>query len=235
MNSVPRHIAIIMDGNGRWAEKKGLSRTAGHQQGVKRVKEIVREAKKIGVQVLTIFAFSTENWNRPKPEIEFLFSYLDRFLSEYKDELIREDIRFKTIGRKSRIRKTTLKNIQDMETLTGNHKSFLFNIALDYGGRWDILNAVSQIVSDCLSHKLSRSEIDEKIFGGYLSLREVPDPDLLIRTSGEQRISNFLLWNLAYSEIYFTKTFWPDFDAECLNQAVSAYSQRERRYGKIYE
>ncbi len=232
---VPRHIAVIMDGNGRWAKKRGLPRTAGHRQGVRRIKEIVREAKRIGAQALTIFAFSTENWDRPKKEIDFLFSYIDRFLSEYKKELIKEDICLRMIGRDTRINKGTLKKIREVESLTKNHKSFFFNIALDYGGRWDILEAVSGIVSDCLNQKLAKSEITEKVFSDYLSLKGIPDPDLLIRTSGEQRISNFLLWHLAYTELYFTKTFWPDFDKACLLEAVKAYAERERRYGQIAE
>ncbi|MCF7908859.1 MAG: isoprenyl transferase [Candidatus Omnitrophica bacterium] len=231
---VPQHIAIIMDGNGRWAKKKGLLRTAGHKRGIEKIKEIVRETKKLGVQALTIFAFSTENWNRPKKEIDFLFRYLDKFLDDYKKELMKEEIRLKVIGRKSKLKKTTVNKIKELENLTENHKSFFFNIAIDYGGRWDIVGATRGIVSDCINKKLTESDIDEKTFGSYLSLGDDPEPDLLIRTSGEQRISNFLLWNLAYSELYFTETFWPDFDHSELKKAVAAYSARERRYGEIH-
>ena len=231
---VPQHIAIIIDGNGRWAKKRGLLRTAGHKRGIEKIKEVVREAKKLGVQALTVFAFSTENWNRPKKEIDFLFLYLDKFLNRYKKELIKEDIRLRVIGRKSKLNKTTVKKIKELEALTKNHKSFFFNVAIDYGGRWDITKAAKDIVSDCINKKLTKSDIDEKTFGRYLSLGDEREPDLLIRTSGEQRISNFLLWNLAYSELYFTKTFWPDFDRGELEKAVAAYSARERRYGEIH-
>ncbi len=184
---------------------------------------------------LTIFAFSTENWNRPKEEIKFLFSYLDRFLIGYKDELIREDIRLRVIGRKTKLTKSTLEKIKEVEGLTKDNKSFFFNIAIDYGGRWDITEATKRLVSDCINKKLSLSDIDEKSFGRYLALGDILEPDLLIRTSGEQRISNFLLWNLAYSELYFPKTFWPDFDKEELRKAVSAYANRERKFGEIHE
>jgi len=232
---VPYHIAVIMDGNGRWAKGKNLPRTAGHKKGIERIKEIVREAKCLGIGALTIFAFSTENWNRPKEEIKFLFSYLDRFLIGYKDELIREDIRLRVIGRKTKLTKSTLEKIKEVEGLTKDNKSFFFNIAIDYGGRWDITEATKRLVSDCINKKLSLSDIDEKSFGRYLALGDILEPDLLIRTSGEQRISNFLLWNLAYSELYFPKTFWPDFDKEELRKAVSAYANRERKFGEIHE
>lgn len=231
---VPRHIAVIMDGNGRWAKKRGLPRTAGHKQGIERIKEIVREAKRSGVGALTIFAFSTENWNRPKQEIDFLFSYLDKFLNDYKKELIKEDIKLKVIGRKTKLVKSTLSKIQEVEAATDNNKSFFFNIAIDYGGRWDIAQAAKRIAADCIDKKISQADIDEETFSGYLALADSFEPDLLIRTSGEQRISNFLLWNLAYSELYFTETFWPDFDKNELAKAISVYSQRERRYGEVH-
>lgn len=232
---IPRHIAVIMDGNGRWAKRRNLPRTAGHKQGVKRIKEIVRQAKKIGVKVLTIFAFSTENWDRPKPEINFLFAYFNIFFTNYLKELIREDIRLKVIGRRDRINKDIVRIINQAETQTKNNKSFTLVIALDYGGRWDIIQAAKKIAGECCKGKISQTDINEKMMGKYLSLRSIDDPDLLIRTSGEQRISNFLIWELAYSEFYFTPVAWPDFDKRELEKAVDTYSKRERRFGEIHE
>jgi len=231
---VPYHIAIIMDGNGRWAKKRKLPRTAGHRQGIKRIKEIVRAAQKIGIKALTIFAFSTENWNRPKSEIKFLFSYLDDFLDSYKKELIKNGIRLKVIGRRDRIDRRIVKKIENLEKITLKNNKFFFNVALDYGGRWDIVNSTKNIVSDYKKGKITEESINEDIFSSYLQLFGMPNPDLLVRTSGEQRISNFLLWDLAYSEVYFTPVFWPDFDEGNLNKAVEVYNKRERRFGKIH-
>lgn len=232
---VPNHIALILDGNGRWAKKRKLPRIAGHQEGAKRVKEILREAKKIGVKVLTIFAFSTENWNRPKGEIKFIFSYLVKFLKSYAKEFQKKDIKFKVIGRRDRIDKKVLKEIKEVENLTKGNKSFIFNVALDYGGRWDIVNAAKNIAKECSKDNASWDKIDEDSFGKHLSLGDVAAPDLLIRSSGEKRMSNFIIWDLAYSEFYFTSVLWPDFNKEQLHKAISAYSQRERRFGAIYE
>ncbi|MBP7088548.1 MAG: isoprenyl transferase [Candidatus Omnitrophica bacterium] len=235
MQAIPYHVAIIMDGNGRWAKKRLLPRTLGHREGVKRIKEIVLEAKKLGVKILTIFAFSTENWNRPKKEINYLFSYLDDFLDDYQKELMKEGIKLNVIGRKDRINKATLKKIEKLELSTKKNKNFVFNIALDYGGKWDIVNAAKKIITDYQQKKITLGDIDEKLFSAYLSLSDIPDPDFLIRTSGDQRISNFLLWNLAYSELHFTPTLWPDFDKKQLLKAIEDYSQRERRFGKVDE
>jgi len=230
---IPYHVAIIMDGNGRWARQRNLDRYFGHKEGIKRIKEIVRAAKDLGIKILTIFAFSTENWNRPKKEIRFLFSYLNKFLEDYKKELMKEDIKLNVIGRRDRIPLNIIKKIEKLEKLTDNNKSFILNVALDYGGKWDILNAVNKLMRDIKEKNLSSDNIDEDFFRKYLSLKDLPDVDLLIRTSGEQRISNFLLWNLAYSELYFPKVYWPDFDKEELRKAIEEYSERERRFGKI--
>ena len=232
---MPRHIAIILDGNGRWAKKRGLPRVYGHKKGMERVKQVVREAKNLGVKAVTVFAFSTENWTRPKQEIKVLFSYLHLFLNHYKKKFVEEDMKFNVIGRRDRFNKRTLKKIQEVEKVTKNNKSFTFNVALDYGGRWDIVEAAKRIVKDVSAKEMSESDIDEEVFGRYLSLGDMPDPDLLIRTSGEQRISNFLIWDLAYSEFYFTDVYWPDFDKKQLRHAVEVYSQRQRRYGGIDE
>ena len=220
-----------MDGNGRWAKKRGLPRTAGHGKGVKRVKEIVKEAKNIGIKVLTVFAFSTENWLRPKKEINILFTFLSNFLNTYEKELMEEGICLRIIGRKSNFDKKILKKMAELEEATKNNKNFIFNVALDYGGRWDILNAVNTIVGNCNDKKSIPEAIDEDYFRNFLALGEISDPELLIRTSGEQRISNFLLWNLAYSELYFTPLAWPDFDKKQLHLAIEAYSHRQRRFG----
>jgi len=187
------------------------------------------------VKVFTIFAFSTENWNRPQKEINFLFSYLGRFLDKHKQTLVKEDTRLRVIGRRDRIDKSIIKKIEDVEALTKGCKSFIFNVALDYGGRWDVANAVKKIIRDYEHKAIANKDINENTFAKYLSLDNIADPDLLIRTSGEQRISNFLIWNLAYSEFYFTPTFWPDFDKKELRKAIKTYSQRERRFGKSYE
>ncbi|MCM8787607.1 MAG: isoprenyl transferase [Candidatus Omnitrophica bacterium] len=230
---IPQHIAIIMDGNGRWAATRGLPRTAGHKEGIRRVKDIVRATKKLGIKILTLFAFSTENWNRPKREINLLFSYLNTFLKTYKKELMKENIKLKVIGRRDRISENIIRKIEELERLTESNSSFFLIIALDYGGRWDIVNATKKIISDIQQNKISISAIDENFFSHYLSINDLPDPDLLIRTSGEERISNFLLWNLAYSELYFPKVYWPDFDEKQLKKALEVYSKRERRYGAI--
>jgi len=230
---IPYHIAIIIDGNGRWAKQRHLDRYFGHREGIKRIKEIVKASKDFGIKILTIFAFSTENWDRPKKEIRFLFSYLDRFLEDYKKELMKEDMKLNVIGRRDRIPLNIIKKIEKIEELTNNNKSFILNVALDYGGKWDILNAVNKLMEDVKENNLSLKEVDENLFRRYLSLKDLPDVDLLIRTSGEQRISNFLLWNLAYSELYFPKVYWPDFDKEELKKAIEEYSKRERRFGKI--
>jgi undecaprenyl diphosphate synthase len=232
---IPYHVAIIMDGNGRWAKKRGLPRTAGHKKGVDRVKEIIREAKKMGVGVLTVFAFSTENWNRPKKEIKFLFSYLDKFLDIYGKEMKEEDMRLKVIGRRDRLSKATVKKIRDLEEETRNNQSLLLNIALDYGGKWDIVNAARGIVRDFGRKAIAFGDIDEGLFSSYLAMSGIAEPDLLIRTSGEHRISNFLIWHAAYSEFYFTPVLWPDFDKVEFHKAIREYSQRVRRFGKADE
>ncbi|MCK4912805.1 MAG: isoprenyl transferase [Candidatus Omnitrophica bacterium] len=230
---VPYHIAVIMDGNGRWARKRMLPRVVGHRQGAKRVKEILREAKRIGVGALTIFAFSTENWNRPKKEIEFIFSYLVKFLKSYQKEFIKKDIKFKAIGRRDRFSKEVIEEIKKTEDFTKDNKSFIFNVALDYGGKWDIVNATKKIAKKCITNSISDKDIDEELFNKHMSLGDIPAPDLLIRTSGEKRISNFLIWDLAYSEFYFTPIFWPEFDKEHLHKAIKSYSQRNRRFGAV--
>ena len=229
---IPNHIAVIMDGNGRWARKRRLPRTAGHKKGMSRINEIINNTQELGVKILTIFAFSTENWNRSEKEINFIFSYAKKFFEEYRPELMKRDIKFNVIGRRDRIKKDLVKIMEESEELTRNNKSFVFNVALDYGGRWDIVNAAKKIIRDYKDGKISEAALDEKKFSKYLELGESTDPDLLIRTSGEERMSNFLIWNLAYSEFYFAPVFWPDFDKGQLHKAVKEYSRRQRRFGK---
>ena len=232
--NIPKHIAIIMDGNGRWAKSKGLSRIIGHSEGTKRIKEIVKAAKETGVKIVTVFAFSTENWNRPKNEISMLFSYLNDFLKNYKNELMKENIKLRIIGRRDKLNANTVKKIEEVENATSKNDALIFNIAIDYGGRWDIVEAVKKVLADFQDSKITREQITEGSFGSYLELGGLSDPELLIRTSGEERISNFLLWNLAYTEFYFPDIYWPDFTKEELNKAIEVYSKRERRFGEVH-
>ncbi|MCK5493952.1 MAG: isoprenyl transferase [Candidatus Omnitrophica bacterium] len=232
---IPNHIALIIDGNGRWAKKRGLPRTVGHSSGIQRIKEIIDESLVLGIKILTIFAFSTENWNRPRNEIAALFSYMGHFLDDYKKVMFEKNIKFNVIGRRDRINQKFIKKIEKIEDETKLNKSFMLNIALDYGGRWDVVEAAKKILEDFSKQMVSKDDIDEEFFSKYISLSGIPDPDLLIRTSGEQRISNFLIWNLAYSEFYFTPTLWPDFNKDSLRKAVEEYSKRNRRFGEVHE
>lgn len=224
-----------MDGNGRWAKKRGLPRSAGHLKGAERVREVIAEANKAGVKAVTIFAFSTENWNRPKPEIKFLFSYLDKFLKDNRKVFIRDGICLRAIGRRDRIPNKALKRVVEVEKLTEDNTNFYLNIALDYGGRWDIVNAAKKIARDVDSKKITARDIDEGLFKNYLSLAGLDYPDLLIRTSGEQRLSNFLVWELAYSEFYFCDLTWPDFNQQEFRKALEEYKARDRRFGEVHE
>ncbi len=231
--NIPRHIAVIMDGNGRWAEKQGLPRSFGHKRGAERVDEIIRKASQLGVRALTLFAFSTENWSRPRAEIEMLFRLLGDMLRKKRRLLEEKNIRIRFIGRRDRFSPAVLKVIREAEEMPADKESFLVFIALDYGGRDDILRAARAWGREVVSGSRVPEDLDEKTFAAYLDLADVPEPDLLIRTSGEQRISNFLLWQLAYSEFYFTSCLWPDFDSEQLDRAISEYTGRQRRFGAI--
>ncbi|UCG35024.1 MAG: isoprenyl transferase [Candidatus Omnitrophota bacterium] len=230
---IPKHIAIIMDGNGRWAKDRGLPRFEGHREGMERVREVIRQAQRLGVKAITLFAFSTENWDRPRSEIKFLFSSLEKFIDKYLKELQENDIKLQMIGRRDRIDKKVIKRIEEAERSTKENKSFLINVALDYGGRWDIVEGAKKLLANCRSGVISEDDIDEASFSKSLALADIPDPDLLIRTSGEQRISNFLLWNLAYAELYFPEVFWPEFNGSELKKAINAYGQRQRRFGGV--
>ncbi|MDD5080489.1 MAG: isoprenyl transferase [Candidatus Omnitrophica bacterium] len=229
--NIPEHIAIIMDGNGRWALEKGLARTQGHKRGAERVKEIVAKAQEIGVKSVTIFAFSTENWSRPEKELKALFFLLKLFLDSNFREMKERGVKFKVIGRRDRLPADVLEKIDEVETGTAVNNDFIFNIAIDYGGRWDIVNAAKNVCRRCVDGEIDIESINEEFFGKYMQLNYVKEPDLLIRTSGEQRISNFLIWDCAYSEFYFSPLNWPDFTADELVRAIEDYSKRDRRFG----
>jgi undecaprenyl diphosphate synthase len=222
-----------MDGNGRWAKQRGLPRAEGHRQGAERIKDILIEARKSGVEAVTVFAFSTENWDRPRLEVEILMGLMSKLIVKYTPQLIKDDVRVRFIGNRKRVKPDSLKDMQEVEEKTGQCKSITLNIAFDFGGRWDIVQAAKRISEDIRENKIKPDDIDEETFAGYLSLAGFPEPDLLIRTSGEQRISNFLLWDLAYAELYFTEVFWPDFDGAEFKRAIEVYQNRSRRFGNV--
>jgi len=229
---IPKHIAIIMDGNGRWAKGKGLARVFGHRNGVKSVRETVEAAAEIGVEVLTLYAFSTENWNRPKREVDTLMRL---FVSSLKGELKtlqKNNIKLQAIGQIESLPKKAQKELQEVILKTQNNTSLILNLALSYGSREEIVNTIKKISKKVVNKQLLIEEIDEKIINNHLYTFTLPDVDFLIRTSGEKRISNFLLWQIAYAELYFTDVLWPDFRKEDFFKAILNYQQRERRFGK---
>lgn len=230
-DKLPRHIAIIMDGNGRWAEKRSLNRIAGHRTGIKRAKEVIRSCRELGVPVLTLYAFSTENWRRPETEIKALMSLLKRFLRAEGKELIQNNIRLNTIGNIHDLPTDVAEVLSEMMAKTKSNKGMVLNAALSYSGRSEIIHAVKQIADDVQRGTITSSQIDEDVFSRYLFTSGLPDPDLLIRTSGELRISNFLLWQMAYTELYVTDVLWPDFTKNDLMEAINDYQKRERRFG----
>lgn len=230
---IPKHIAFIMDGNGRWAKERGLPRTAGHAQGVERVKEMVRVASEIGVQVVTFYAFSTENWTRPKQEIDILMHFLEGFLEKEVEELHKNNIRFRVIGHGDPIPKRLQDWIRRAEEKTKNNSRMTAILALNYGSRQEIVDAVRRFAGAVARGDEKPEAMTVERFSSYLYTGGLPDPDLLIRTSGEMRISNFLLWQLSYAELYFTKKYWPDFRKEELLQAIEEFQQRERRFGNV--
>ncbi|OGX45115.1 MAG: di-trans,poly-cis-decaprenylcistransferase [Omnitrophica WOR_2 bacterium RIFCSPLOWO2_12_FULL_51_8] len=232
-NNIPRHVAIIMDGNGRWAKEKSLPRTAGHREGAKRVEEIVKAAAELGVKAVTFFAFSTENWSRPKKEIAALMRYLNDFLSRQIEELDKNNIRFRAIGLGAPLTQALLKKISDAEEKTGDNTGLIVVLALNYGSRQEIVEAARNFAEDALRGKKRIEDLDAGLFAQYLCTAGMPDPDLLIRTSGEMRISNFLLWQLSYAELYFTQKYWPDFRRADFEEALSEYQRRERRFGAV--
>lgn len=230
---VPEHVAIIMDGNGRWAQARGLPRTAGHKRGADAVKRTIRAASDLGIRYLTLFGFSSENWQRPEPEVRDLMALLRFYLINDIKELADEGVCLKVIGDRTRLPKDTVKMIENAEELTGSNQKLFLTIALSYGSRQELVLAAQRLAQKAQDGTLDPAEIDERLFETHLHTRDIPDPDLLIRTSGEQRISNFLLWQLAYTELVFTETRWPDFGAAELDDAISEFRRRERRYGAV--
>lgn len=231
INRIPAHIAIIMDGNGRWAKQHSLGRVAGHRKGVEAVRNSVMTCREIGVQYLTLYAFSAENWNRPSREVSALMRLLDKFLRIELKILQKNNIRLAAIGNLKSLPESVLKTLNEVMGLTSGNSSMTLILALSYGGRDEILNAVKRIAGDSAAGKLDASSITKKNISDYLYTEGIPDPDLLIRTSGEYRISNFLLWQTAYTEFYFTDVLWPDFGKEDLFRAIADYQKRERRFG----
>lgn len=232
---IPQHVAIILDGNGRWAKSKGMPRTYGHTMGAKNVEVICKAAHDLGISYLTMYAFSTENWNRPKEEVNALMKLLNSYLKNCIKTADKNHMRVRVLGDISRLDDAMQKQIRDLEEASKNNDGLNFQIALNYGSRDEMIRAMRKMVSDYDAGKIESSDISEKTFEHYLDTKDIPDPDLLIRTSGEQRLSNFLLWQLAYSEFYFTDVPWPDFSPEELEKAVESYGNRERRYGGLKE
>lgn len=229
----PRHVAIIMDGNGRWASRRGHARTTGHRAGARSTRTVVETANDLGIEVLTLFAFSSENWNRPKAEVRVLMDLFLRTIRRELADLRKNGVRLRFIGDRSRFSEALKRDMERAEELTANNGKLDLLIAIDYGGRWDIVTAARQLAQQCVDGTLKPEDIDETCFSNAMSLADYPAPDLFIRTGAERRISNFLIWDLAYTEMYFCDTLWPDFDAQALTEAVEWYSGRERRFGRV--
>ena len=234
-SNIPKHVAVIMDGNGRWAKKRGLRRENGHRQGRKSVRKIVECCVELGIKNLTLYAFSTENWNRPKLEVDFLMQLLFLSLKDELKTLNKNNIRFETIGNLSRLPKRISNYLEKVKEETKKNSKLTLTLALSYGSRSEIVNVVRVLSDKVKNNIISSKNIDETVINNHLYTRDLPDVDLLIRTSGEKRISNFLLWQIAYSELYFTKKLWPDFRKNDLYKAIISYQNRERRFGKTSE
>lgn len=232
-NNLPKHIGVIMDGNGRWATKRGLPRSAGHSAGADTLKKIVTECNKMGVKYITVYAFSTENWSRPKAEVDFLMNLLLDYLKNAEKTLAGENVVIRAIGSRAELTEEIRQQIVKTEEFTKNNDGIVMNIALNYGGREEIVSAVKNVCADVQKGDINPQEITEKVFSDYLYTAGQPDIDLLIRTSGEQRLSNFLLWQNSYSEMWFTNKLWPDFSIEDLHQAIIDFQGRGRRFGGV--
>ena len=233
MNRVPQHVAIIMDGNGRWAKARGMERTMGHQAGAETVHDIMAAAVKLGIKYLTLYTFSTENWNRPEAEVSALMALLLKHLEE--ELFMKQNVRFRIIGEEERLPENVRKACQELEERTKNNSASCMVLALSYSSKWEITNAVKNIASKVKNGELNPEDISEKTIDEHLATSFMPDPELLIRTGGEQRLSNYLLWQSAYSEFYFTEEYWPDFNEESLCKAIVDYQGRQRRFGKTGE
>jgi len=234
-SSVPQHIAIIMDGNGRWAKKRHQPRFMGHRAGVKAVENIVKHCAELGVGVLSLFAFSSENWRRPTKEVSLLMELFALSLKQQAKRLHKNNIRLQIIGDISKFSDSLQNQINQAQQLTADNTGLIINIAANYGGRWDIAQAVQKVAKKVASGDLQAEDITEEMIGAELTTAAIPEPDLFIRTGGEERVSNFMLWQMAYTEFYFSETLWPDFDSQQLDNAISSFNDRERRFGKTSE
>lgn len=232
---LPTHIAIIMDGNGRWAKQRGLDRIFGHQQGVNAVRNVIEASAELGIKYLTLYAFSTENWGRPDEEVNALMNIMIQSLNKETDTLLKNNIRMLTIGDTGRLSDDVRERLGESINLTSGCTGLNLIIAISYSSRWEILEAAKQIATQVKSGKLGIDQIDEQVFENFLSTKDIPDPDLMVRTSGEKRISNFLLWQMAYTELYISEILWPDFSKEHLYEAIIDYQKRERRFGRTSE
>ncbi len=234
-NRLPRHVAIIMDGNGRWAKVKGKDRSFGHQEGVVSVRKIMDAVTQLGLKYLTLYTFSTENWNRPEEEVQALMSLLVSAIHRETPDMMKKNVRLTAIGDLSRLREDAYNTLQECIDTTSANTGTTLVLALSYSSRWEITRAVRQLAQEVLEQKINPNDITEAMVSDHLTTKNIPDPDLLIRTGGEKRISNFLLWQLSYAEFFFTDVFWPDFREEELYEAILYYQQRERRFGKTSE
>ena len=232
---IPQHVAIILDGNGRWAKSKGMPRNYGHMQGAKNVEVICEEAYRMGIKYLTVYAFSTENWNRPQDEVDALMKLLRNYMKTCLKTAEKNDMKIRVIGDKTKLDEDIRTRIAELEESTKNNGGLNFQIAINYGSRDEMRRAITALAKDCVEGKVNPDDISEAMFDAYLDTHDIPDPDLMIRTSGEQRLSNYLLWQLAYSEFYFTDVPWPDFSKEELIKAVEQYNKRDRRFGGVKE
>ena len=232
---IPNHIAIILDGNGTWAKKRGLPRTMGHRKGAKNLVNVTKHALELGVKYLTVFAFSTENWNRPKDEVDYLMSLPKELLSEYKGKMVNDEIRFRVIGCEDHLSKEALDEIKKAEEETKNNTKMTLTVAFNYGGKRELTDVCKKIAEKVKNEQMTISDINEDAISDNLYASDLPNVDLLIRTSGQYRISNFMLWQCAYSEFYFPKTLWPDFKGRDLEKAILEYNNRNRRFGGIKE
>lgn len=233
--NVPQHIAIILDGNGRWAKKKGMPRNYGHMEGAKTVERICEDAYDLGVKYLTVYAFSTENWKRPQAEVDALMNLLRSYMKNCLKRAEKNRMRVRVIGDKTALATDLQERIAELEEATKDYDGLCFQIALNYGSRDEMIRSMRRLCQDCKDGKVNPEDIDETRFESYLDTADIPDPDLMIRTSGEQRLSNYLLWQLAYSEFYFTDVLWPDFSKKDLEEAIEYYNKRDRRFGGVKE
>lgn len=232
---IPKHVAIIMDGNGRWAKKKKMPRTYGHAAGAKVVEKICEDAKNLGIEYLTVYAFSTENWKRPEAEVDKIMSLIREYLKKQEKKMMKENMVFSVIGDRNRLAPDIIETIDRVEKNTAGNTGLKFCVAINYGSRDEMIRAMKALTKDVKEGRIKEEDISEEMFSGYLDTRNYPDPDLLIRTSGEERLSNFLMWQLAYSEFYFTDVLWPDFNKKELEKAIDKYNKRDRRFGTIEE